>query len=48
MTERVPRIRERAGTSRNRLIDLVAELDEERAVSERTYPWIAQARNGGR
>lgn len=46
MTLRVPRIRERTGTRGNRVIDLVAELDKERAVAEGTDPWIAQARNG--
>ena len=45
VTERVPRIRERAGAIRDRLIDVVAELDEERPVAERADPWFAQDRN---
>jgi len=36
VTEGIPRVRERAATVRDRLIDLVAELDEERAVAERS------------
>jgi hypothetical protein len=36
VTEGIPRVRERPTTVRDRLIDLVAELDEERAVAERS------------
>jgi hypothetical protein len=46
VTERIPAVRERAGAIRDRLIDVVAELDEERAVAESADPWFAQDRNG--
>ena len=38
MTLRVPRVRKPARTGRDGLIDLVAELDEQRAVAEWTDP----------
>ena len=46
MARRVPRIREDASAIRDRLVDVVAELDEERAVTEGADPWIAQDLNG--
>ena len=46
LAERVPRIRERTSAPRDRVIDVITELDEERAVAEGTDAWIAQARNG--
>jgi len=38
VSHRVPRVRERASTSRDRIIDLVAELDEQRRVAEGADP----------
>jgi hypothetical protein len=46
MTLRVPRVGERASTGRERLIDPIAEIDEERAVAEGADPDVAQDRNG--
>jgi len=46
VTLRVPRLRERTRTVCDRLVDVVAELDEERALAERADPWTVQDRNG--
>ena len=46
LTKRVPGVRERARASRKCVVDPVAELDEERAVAERTDLRVAQDLNG--
>src|SRR5207237_6874530 len=45
-TRGVPGVGERASAGRERVVDPVAELDEERAVAKRAYARIAQDRNG--
>src|SRR5207302_1425907 len=46
LTRGVPCVGERASADRERVVDPVAELDEERAVAKRAYARIAQDRNG--